>query len=180
MAKLRALQEAVAEHLRGDPWLTGVAVVVETPESILLAGGTGADLLKPRLKVLAPAFLLNEITTLESGGRLLRGEALLSVEAEMPTRAAPGVLPRCASQLAEQVLCVLTGWTHGLGTPGVLRAERQAIVPGDWSHSPLSYVMRYAKGGAEKFRRQISPRSQGSAGLAYYLHFWTEIDLSQL
>jgi hypothetical protein len=186
MGILRNLQEATARKLKEDPWLAGAAVLVEKPEDPLWPLAARAGVGGVRLTVLAPAFLLNETVTdpadgdAQAGpGRVLRGEALLSIEASLAGRPGPDCPAACASDLAEQVLCVLEGWEHGLGWPGVLRAERQALAPGPRRASSLKYLARFAKGGTEKFRREVRELEEDESAAPYYIHFWTEVELSQ-
>jgi hypothetical protein len=182
MGILRTLQEATAARLKEDPWLASAAVLVEKPEDPLWPLAARSGVTGARLTVLAPAFLLNETVADPPEGAsepVLRGEALLSIEASLVGPPGPDCPAACASDLAEQVLCVLEGWEHGLGWPGVLRAERQALAPGPRRASSLKYLARFAKGGTEKFRREVRELEDDEAAAPCYIHFWTEVELSR-
>jgi hypothetical protein len=174
--QLDDLQEAVAARLSSWSYLEGIAVRCERvglgpPEAAgrwrCAAGGS--------LVIYPPALLLNGVEVIESGQRLLC-EALIPVGVVWSGPPKSGQKIAGPAGLAVAVVYRLHRWPHGLDASHLVLADRQALAPCPGAGLPVEYVVRFARGGQERFRPAIAPWKGYGAG-AYLVHFAALLDL---
>jgi hypothetical protein len=178
MRTLTRLQEAMAERLTSWPYLQGVPVRSERRgEPATLESCRGPEVIGPSVMIYAPALLLNTVS-LTPTGQTLHCEALVSVAAVWmgPHRGAAAISG--PADLAVAILYRLHRWAHGLDAEHLLLAERQACVPCPSEASPLAFAGRFAKGGQERFRAQVSAYKKAHHG-AYLVHFGALVDIAE-